>query len=141
MGLRPYGGKRVRPERMTFQANENFRNEFIDASVRDAHIASIQDQEENLSVEDIIRRKLTEAFHPARLEIENESHLHKGHHGSPHTGESHYRVLLAAEAFEGINRVERQRKIYAVLSEELAGPVHALALTAVTPAEAARRNL
>lgn len=94
-----------------------------------------------MSVEDIIRRKLTEAFQPARLDIENESHLHHGHHGSPQTGESHFRVLLAADAFDGIGRVERQRKVYAVLSEELAGPVHAFALTAVTPAEAARRGL
>ncbi len=94
-----------------------------------------------MSVEDIIRRKLTEAFQPERLEVENESHLHHGHHGSPQTGESHYRVLLAADAFDGVNRVERQRKIYAVLAEELAGPVHALALTAVTPDEAVSRNL
>lgn len=94
-----------------------------------------------MSVEDIIRRKLTDAFQPERLEVENESHLHHGHHGSPQTGESHYRVLLAADVFDGVSRVERQRKIYAVLAEELDGPVHALALTVVTPAEAARRNL
>ena len=94
-----------------------------------------------MSVEDIIRRKLTEAFQPVRLEIKNESHLHHPHHGSPQTGESHFRVLLAADAFDGVNRVERQRKIYAVLAEELEGPIHALALTALTPAEAARRSL
>ena len=95
-------------------------------------------QETIVSVEEIIRQKLTEAFQPARLEIENESHLHHKHQGSPQTGESHYRVLMASEVFEGVNRVERQRKIYAVLAEELDGPIHALALTAVTPAEAAR---
>ena len=94
-----------------------------------------------MSVEDIIRQKLTAAFEPARLEIVNESHLHHSHQGSPQTGESHYRVLLEVDSFEGVSRVERQRKVYAVLADELAGPVHALALTAVTPAEAARRNL
>ena len=94
-----------------------------------------------MSVETIIRDKLTEAFHPDRLEIENESHLHKGHHGSPNTGESHFRVLLAANVFDGLSRVDRQRKVYDILSDELAGPVHALALTAVTPSEAERRGL
>lgn len=94
-----------------------------------------------MSVENTIREKLTEAFQPSRLEIENESHLHQGHHGSPNTGSSHFRVLLAAESFEGVSRVERQRKIYAVLADELAGPVHALALTAVTVAEAKARGL
>ena len=94
-----------------------------------------------MSVENTIRDKLTEAFQPARLEIENESHLHKGHAGSPNSGESHFRVLLAAESFDGLSRVDRQRKVYDVLADELAGPVHALALTAVTVSEAERRGL
>ena len=94
-----------------------------------------------MSVESIIRDKLTEAFDPARLEIENESHLHKGHAGSPNSGESHFRVLMAAAAFDGVGRVDRQRKVYAVLADELAGPVHALALTVLTPDEAERRGI
>lgn len=83
--------------------------------------------------EETIRRKLTEAFAPLRLEIENESHRHAGHAGSPGTGDSHFRVAIVSTAFAGLGRVERQRRIYAVLAEELAGPVHALALRAEAP--------
>ncbi len=83
-----------------------------------------------MSMDDIIRDKLTAAFSPASLEVINESHLHAGHAGSPGTGSSHFRVQITADAFNGLSRVDRQRQIYAVLKDELAGPVHALALTA-----------
>ncbi len=87
---------------------------------------------------DRIRAKLTAEFHPDRLEIVDESHLHAGHaHARANPGgESHFRVAITAAAFVGLSRVARQRRIYAVLAEELAGPVHALSVTASTPAEA-----
>ena len=85
------------------------------------------------ATEETIRRKLTEAFAPTRLEVENESHRHAGHAGSPGTGDSHFRVVIVSAAFAGIGRVERQRQVYAALAEELAGPVHALALRADAP--------
>lgn len=94
-----------------------------------------------MTTQTTIRDKLTEAFAPARLEIENESHLHHGHAGSPGTGDSHFRLLIVSNAFEGVGRVERQRKVYAVLADELAGPVHALAMTALTPEEAASKGV
>lgn len=93
------------------------------------------------TVEETIREKLRAAYQPSRLEIENESHRHSGHHGSPGTGESHFNVLLISKEFDGLNRVARQRHVYATLSEELAGPVHALALTLATPEEATQRGL
>lgn len=80
-----------------------------------------------------IERKLREAFAPDRLEIENDSHRHAGHAGSPGTGASHFTVTMTAAAFAGISRVERQRRVYAVLADELAGPVHALALRLDSP--------
>lgn len=83
-----------------------------------------------------LETKLTEAFSPNTLEIVDESHLHSGHSGAPEGGESHFRVRIVAAAFEGLSRVDRQRKIYDLLADELAGPVHALALRAQTPAEA-----
>ena len=86
-------------------------------------------------VENAMRRKLTALLSPTRLEIENESHRHQGHASSPETGESHFRLEVVSDRFEGMNRVERQRLIYQALDEELAGPVHALALTTRTPAE------
>ncbi len=88
------------------------------------------------SVETAIREKLTAAFTPQALEIANESDRHAGHAGSPQTGESHFTVLIRADAFAGLNRVERQRAVYAVLKDELDGPVHALSVMAKAPGEA-----
>ena len=88
-----------------------------------------------MRVADTIRGKLEEAFRPARLEIEDQSHLHLGHAGAPEGGESHFRVEITASVFEGKSRVERQRLVYACLAEELAGPVHALSVAAKAPTE------
>jgi BolA protein len=93
-----------------------------------------------MSVEDSIREKLTRAFTPVALEIVNESHHHAGHAGSPGTGESHFRIKVVSAAFAGKSRVERHRMVNAALAEELAGPVHALAITALAPQERAKAS-
>lgn len=84
---------------------------------------------------DRIRRKLTDALAPARLEVNDESHRHAGHAGARPEGETHFDVTVVSAAFEGKSRVERQRMVYALLADELAERVHALALTTKTPAE------
>lgn len=94
-----------------------------------------------MTVAAAIERKLTAALAPVRLKITDESHLHKGHGGYRPEGESHFRVEIVSAAFEGQNRVARQRRVYEILSDELKAGVHALALTTLTPAEASGRNL
>lgn len=84
---------------------------------------------------DAIHQKLTQAFAPTRLEIEDESSRHAGHAGSRPGGETHFNVLIEAEAFAGAPKVARQRMIYRALSDEMAGPVHALSLKALAPGE------
>lgn len=81
-----------------------------------------------MSVEEQIEAKLRAAFSLDILEIENQSHLHAGHAGSPNSGESHFQVTLKSEELNKLNRVERYRKVHEVLKEELDGPVHALSL-------------
>lgn len=87
-----------------------------------------------------IHRKLTEAFAPTRIRVEDDSARHAGHHheggvdGRP-GGESHFNLTLVSTAFEGQSRVARQRAVNAVLKAELAGPVHALSIRALTPDE------
>lgn len=87
------------------------------------------------SISDSIRTKLTAAFSPSRLEVVDDSARHAGHAGAREGGESHFNVVIEAQAFAGLNRVARQRQVYAVLSDLLAGPVHALSLKALAPGE------
>jgi len=91
-----------------------------------------------MHIHDILTRKLTAAFAPASLTIVDESHLHAGHAGHRPGGESHFRVTIVSDAFGGRSRVERHRMVNAALAEELAGGIHALAIQARTPEEAAR---
>ena len=86
-----------------------------------------------MSVAERIEEKLRAAFQPQRLEVVDESHKHKGHAGWREGGGTHFHVTLVSEAFAGTSRVERQRAVYAALAEELAGPVHALQITARAP--------
>lgn len=99
-----------------------------------------------MSIQSTIEDKLNAALSPQRLSVLNESHLHAGHHhtGSDHhetfdgAGETHFRVRIVAEAFAGMNRIERHRSVNALLADELAAGVHALAIEPAAPGEATR---
>jgi BolA protein len=87
------------------------------------------------AVTDAIRDKLTAAFDPERLEVVDESNRHAGHSGAREGGESHFNVVITAATFQGLGRLERQRRVNAALRDELAGPVHALSIKALAPGE------
>jgi len=87
------------------------------------------------AVRNAIEEKLRAAFAPVSLEVVDDSALHAGHAGAPEGGESHFTVRIVSRAFEGKTRLERHRLINQALAEELAGPVHALAISASAPAD------
>lgn len=80
-----------------------------------------------------IEEKLNRTLAPERLALDNESHKHKVAKGA----ETHFNLIIVAAAFEGLSRVQRQRRVYSILEEELRqeGGVHALTMKALTPAE------
>lgn len=88
-----------------------------------------------MTIAERIKKKLTQELAPLKLEVVDESAKHKGHAGWREGGETHFRVTVVSEAFEGKNRVDRQRLVYDLLKQEMAERVHALALTTKTPSE------
>ena len=84
---------------------------------------------------DLITKKLTEAFVPQSLNVVDESHRHEGHAGARPGGQTHFKVHIVSDAFKGKTRIERHRMINAILSDDLAGGVHALAIHAAAPGE------
>jgi len=82
-----------------------------------------------------IQAKLTDAFSPVELRVLNESHMHSG----PAT-ESHFKVVVISEEFEGKNLIGRHRLVNASLREELDAGLHALSITALTPSQWAERG-
>ena len=90
-----------------------------------------------MRVANAIREKLTAALAPASLDVIDDSHKHAGHAGARPQGEGHFTVRVVSAKFEGLNRVARQRLVYGALKDELETDIHALAIEAKTPAEAA----
>jgi len=88
-----------------------------------------------MRVRNAIETKLRAALSPAHLEVIDNSAKHAGHAGARPQGESHFAVIVVASAFEGQNRVQRQRMVYAALAEEMANDIHALELKTLTPEE------
>lgn len=84
-----------------------------------------------MSVQTTITEKLNQAFQPNFLEVLNESH----NHNVPAGSESHFKITIATPQFEGKSLLARHRMINEVLSEELNGVIHALALHTLTPDE------
>ena len=89
-----------------------------------------------MPVSQIIAEKLQAAFTPASLTVNDDSAAHAGHAGARPGGETHFSVRIVSEHFTGLSRLERQRAVHAALADELAGPVHALVIAALTPGEA-----
>jgi BolA protein len=84
-----------------------------------------------------LERRLRAALAPQRLEILDESAGHAGHAGARPEGETHFRVLVVAEAFRGLGRLERQRRVIEAAGDLLRARIHALAISARTPEELA----
>jgi len=80
-----------------------------------------------------IEQKLRDALEPAHLEVVNESHMHKG----PKDAETHFKVVVVSDRFEGLAAVRRHQLVYGALGDELRmrKGIHALAITSRTPTE------
>ena len=77
-----------------------------------------------MSMQQQIEDQLAAQFAPHFLDVANESHQHN----VPPNSETHLRVVLVSDVFDGKRKVARHQAVYAAVAEQLAGPVHALAL-------------
>lgn len=84
-----------------------------------------------MSIHASIEQKLLQAFDPVHLDVVNESHMHSSGLGA----ESHFKVVIVTPAFDGMRLLARHRAVNAVVAEELAEKIHALALHTYTPSE------
>jgi len=87
-------------------------------------------------VQQTIQEKLSTRFKSTYLSVENES----DNHSVAANSETHFKVTLVCDEFEGVRLIMRHRLVNELLAEELAGPVHALALHTYTPTQWAEKN-
>ncbi|WP_017445198.1 BolA family protein [Gayadomonas joobiniege] len=86
-----------------------------------------------MSTEQTIYQKLKNTFSPHVLDVINESRMH----GTARE-DSHFKVVIVADAFESLKLIARHRAINNCLADELSGPVHALSINAYTADEWAK---
>lgn len=79
---------------------------------------------------ELIRERLSQAFSPTHLVITDESEHHRGHAGYQGGGH-HFAIIIRAECFKELSRLETHRKIYQVLQDMLPEQIHALRINIV----------
>jgi BolA family transcriptional regulator, general stress-responsive regulator len=84
-------------------------------------------------IRDRIEAKLRASFAPTHLVVTDDSHQHAGHSGARPGGQTHFSVQIVSAAFQGKSRIECHRAINALLVQEFADGVHALAISARAP--------
>ncbi|SHI11446.1 BolA family protein [Ferrimonas marina] len=88
-----------------------------------------------MSMQKIIEQQITQGLAPSHLEVINESHMHRGP-----AEESHFKLIVVSDHFEGQRLLARHRQVNALLAEQLATSLHALALHTYTPSEWAEQG-
>ncbi|MBD3766752.1 MAG: BolA family transcriptional regulator [Gammaproteobacteria bacterium] len=89
-----------------------------------------------MSLEEAITQCLTTDLSPDFIEVDNESHLHSSGKG----GNSHFKVTVVSDAFNGLSLVARHRKVQQVVAPVTGGVVHALGIHTYTPDEWKQRG-
>lgn len=84
-----------------------------------------------MNTADKINDILVDALAPVRLDVINESHMHNVPPGS----ESHFKLVVVSQEFEGLNLIARHRTINKLLAEQLQNGIHALSMHTHTPEE------
>ncbi|AOU99720.1 transcriptional regulator BolA [Acidihalobacter yilgarnensis] len=84
-----------------------------------------------MSLQQHIEQTLSRALSPEFIEVINES----GNHNVPPGSESHFKVTVVSDRFVGQRLIQRHRTVNELLADELAGPLHALALHTLSPEE------
>ncbi len=88
-----------------------------------------------MGVADQMEKLIVEHFAPREFHIQDDSAQHAGHAGARAGGESHFKVIVVSEKFEGLNAVARHRLVYAALKPLIDAGLHALVIEARTVGE------
>ncbi len=89
-----------------------------------------------MTIQSTIEQKINGALQPKHLDVINESSMHN----VPADSESHFKVTIVSDQFEGKRLLERHRMLNELLAEQLAGQIHALSLNTLTPDEWAEKH-
>jgi BolA protein len=83
-----------------------------------------------------MRTAFEQTLEPLSVEIEDQSHLHRGHAGA-RSGKGHFHVKIVAQCFAGLSMIERHRRVYTALGPLMESDIHAVGIEALAPSEQA----
>jgi BolA protein len=86
-----------------------------------------------------IESVLRDRFRPSHFELRDDSAKHVGHPGAT-SGGGHFHVVIVAEAFEGVSRLDQHRLVNCALADLFGPVIHALALSTFAPSEWTRES-
>ncbi len=81
-----------------------------------------------------IHEKLTAALSPDFVDVVDQSAAHAGHEGAA-SGGGHFYVVIVSSTFDDLSQVQRQRRVYEALADEMQSSIHALTMNCLSPAE------
>ena len=82
-----------------------------------------------MKMEQKIRKAIEETLSPTHLEVVNESHKHAGHAGDDGSGQTHFKLKVVSEKFEGLSRVNAQRLVNSFLDDAFSAGLHAISMS------------
>lgn len=86
-------------------------------------------------IENRLKSLLEQGFDPECITIENQSALHHGHLSSPDTGDSHFKITIVSDKFNGMSRLQRHQFVNTFVSSLFDEGLHALSLELLSPSE------
>ena len=84
-----------------------------------------------MTVQKVLEEKLRSHLNPQWMRVINESPSHRVPEGS----ESHFRVIVVSEKFQGLSQVKRHQMVYQIIDQELKNSIHAFSQQTFTPEE------
>ena len=93
-----------------------------------------------MQIQHELELKLRDAFQPAYLEVQNESHMHGGAAREPgRVRETHFKAVVVADGFAHKTRMQQHQLVYQALGDSMQ-KIHALALHTFTPTQWAAQD-
>ena len=73
----------------------------------------------------IVKKKLQNQINIEDIKIEDKSFLHKNHSGNQE-GKYHLKITLYSDELKKMSKIESNKKVYKILSEEIKKYIHSL---------------
>ena len=86
-----------------------------------------------MQIEQKIEQALRDHFKPVSVTVTDTSDQHIGHAGYRAGGQSHFELVITAQAFRGLSRVAQHRAIYAAIGPDVMSQIHALSIAVRLP--------